>query len=151
MSNIYSSILAGVKARLDSTSGLPTVVIRKQLAYLETDSIPLIIVAPLESEAIGMEYFGRICYAYSVGVALIEAGNREFESGMDSSLDVREQLRNSLVELFLPGVPEVWNTDVTPGRAIYFPASGNATNYQTSSFNVRYKTDEARPGYPVVA
>lgn len=150
MAGIYDSILTGVKARIDGAGTLPPTVIRKQLAFLEGDTIPSIIIAPLEPEAIAMEYFGRICYSYSVGVALVETGNRQYTAGLTSSLDLRETLRNTLVQLFLPAVPEVWDVDVTPGLPIYFPSDGPATNYQTSTFNVRYKTDEARPGYPAL-
>lgn len=145
--SVINNILNSVKQRLDILQTLPTVIIRKRMVMLDGDTLPMVIVGLLEGENIPNEVFGHIGYEYTVGIALIQAGNRNFSTGIQSDLDLRELLRDTLTGVKLTGVPEVWDTNVVEGAPLDMPLSGNTANYQLSAVQVKYKTMEIRPHY----
>jgi hypothetical protein len=123
-------------------NGLPNVVVRKRLMLLETDPLPLVVIALLEqSQDIRFRVFGKVAYKYNVGIALVEAGNREFETGLSSSSTLEQRIRDALQGVLLSGT-DVWDTDVTTNETTWMPLSGNAQNYQISTFMAVYSTLE---------
>lgn len=146
--SVINNILNAVKQRLDILQTLPTVVIRKRMMMLDGDTLPIVIIGLLNGESIPSEAFGYINYEYTVGIALVQAGNRNFTTGIESDLDLRELLRDTLTGVKLTGVPEVWDTNVVEGAPLNMPLTGsNTANYQLSAVQVRYKTMESRPHY----
>ena len=143
--SILGSLLTSVKTRIETIPSIPTVIARKRLIILTDDVLPIVLVAPTEGEAIKKEAFGKIFYEYPIGVCFVEAGNREYDTGLASSLDVREAIRNKLTGITLDGVPEVWDTDVSVGTPLMIPISGTGSNYQASNIRVKYTTSETRP------
>jgi hypothetical protein len=146
--SVLNNILNAVKQRLDILQTLPTVVVRKRMIMLDGDSLPIVIVGLLNGETIPVQAFGYIGYEYTIGIALVQAGNRDFTTGIQSDLELRELLRDTLTGVKLTGVPEVWDTNVVEGAPLNMPlAGGNTANYQLSAVQVRYKTMEIRPNY----
>lgn len=146
--SVINNILNAVKQRLDVLQTLPPVVVRKRMIMLDGDTLPIVIVGLLNGEAIPMQAFGHIIYEYTVGVALVQSGNRNFVTGIQSDLDLRELLRDTLTGVKLTGVPEVWDTDIIEGAPLNMPLNGgNTANYQLSAVQVKYKTMEIRPHY----
>lgn len=140
--SVSYDILNALKARLQAVNGLPNVVVRKRLMLLETDPLPLVIIALLEqSQDIKFRVFGKVAFQYNVGVALVEAGNREFETGLSSSSTLEQRIRDALQGVLLSGT-EVWDTDITTNETSWMPLSGNAQNYQISTFLAVYSTLE---------
>tara|TARA_R110000868_G_scaffold36969_2_gene130842 strand:- start:6776 stop:7216 length:441 start_codon:yes stop_codon:yes gene_type:complete len=141
--SVSYDILNALKTRLQAVNGLPNVVVRKRLMLLETDPLPLVVIALLEqSQDIRFRVFGKVAYKYNVGIALVEAGNREFETGLSSSSTLEQRIRDALQGVLLSGT-EVWDTDITTNETTWMPLSGNAQNYQISTFMAVYSTLES--------
>lgn len=145
--SVINNILTAVHQRLVILQTLPPIVVRKRMMMLDEDTLPIIIVGLLEGETISIEAFGYIGYEYTVGIALVQASNRNFVTGLQSDLDLRELLRDTLTGVKLNGVPEVWDTNVVEGTPLNIPLAGNTANYQLSAVQVKYKTMEVRPQY----
>jgi hypothetical protein len=140
--SVSYDILNALKTRLQAVNGLPSVVVRKRLMLLETDSLPIVVIALLEqSQDIKWRVFGKVAFKYNVGVALVEAGNREFETGLSSSSTLEQRIRDALQGVLLSGT-DVWDTDITTNETSWMPLSGNAQNYQISTFMAVYSTLE---------
>lgn len=141
--SVSYDILNALKSRLQAVNGLPNVVVRKRLMLLETDPLPLVVIALLEqSQDIKFRVFGKVAFQYNVGVALVEAGNREFETGLSSSSTLEQRIRDALQGVLLTGT-DVWDTDITTNETTWMPLSGNAQNYQISTFMAVYSTLES--------
>ncbi len=145
--SVINSILVAVKQRLDILQTWPTVVVRKRMVMLDGDGLPIVIVGLVTGESIPLEVFGYIGYEYTVGIVLVQSGNRNFVTGISTDLDLRELLRDTLTGVKLIGVPEVWDTNVVEGAPLDMPLAGNTANYQLSTVQVKYKTMELRPHY----
>ena len=140
--SVSYDILNALKTRLQAVNGLPNVVVRKRLMLLETDPLPLVVIALLEqSQDIRFRVFGKVAYKYNVGIALVEAGNREFETGLSSSSTLEQRIRDALQGVLLSGT-DVWDTDITTNETSWMPLSGNGQNYQISTFMAVYSTLE---------
>jgi hypothetical protein len=140
--SVSYDILNALKTRLQAVNGLPSVVVRKRLMLLETDSLPIVVIALLEqSQDIKWRVFGKVAFKYNVGVALVEAGNREFETGLSSSSTLEQRIRDALQGVLLSGT-DVWDTDITTNETSWMPLSGNGQNYQISTFMAVYSTLE---------
>lgn len=136
-------ILNAVKAKLQAVAGIPTVVVRKRLMLLENDDLPIIIISLVEqSQDIRFRVFGKAAYDYNVGVALVEAGNREFTNGQANSYDLQQKIRYNLNAIRLTGAASVWDTNIDINESSFMPIDGNAMNYQISTWLVTYSTLE---------
>jgi len=92
MPSIFGDILTATKTRLEAIAGIPTVKIRKKPVLVQEDTIPLVLVTP-GRERIGMEAFDTVVeYIYEVQVTVIRAGNRIYESDVQSFLELRQRL-----------------------------------------------------------
>lgn len=143
MPSVFWDILSSTKTRLEAVSGIPPVAIRKKPVLLQEDSIPLVLVTP-GKEKIEMEAFDRVVeYVYEVQITIIRAGNRIYESDVESFLSLRQAIRNALYQPFLPGASTVLdvNMNTTPPFDI---VSGDASNYDISGIIVMYKSIEER-------
>ena len=134
-------ILEVVKSKIDAAGIYPTVHIRKNMAVLETDTFPCIIIGYPYGETISNFIFGSVTDIYQVGVARVDANNRNFTASINSDLTNRFNLKDTLTGVKLTGVDEVWDTDIDPGPPIKIPVSGDAANYQISTFRVSYKAN----------
>lgn len=148
--SVLNDILVAVKARLDAvTPALPTTVVRKKLVILPEDTLPMLIIGLTEGERVKNEFFGGIYYEYPVGVCLVEAGNREYVTGRDTSIALRERIRDALILRRsgnpLGSVSAVWDIDVALGSPLVIPISGTGSNYQASNVRVKVTTSEERP------
>jgi hypothetical protein len=148
--SVLNDILVAVKARLDAvTPALPTTVVRKKLVILPEDTLPMLIIGLTEGERVKNEFFGGIYYEYPVGVCLVEAGNREYVTGRDTSIALRERIRDALILRRsgnpLGSVSAVWDIDVALGSPLVIPISGTGSNYQASNVRLKVTTSEERP------
>lgn len=141
MSSVDYNILTAVKSKIDTVGTYPTVHIRKNMAVLDGDTFPCIIIGYPYGESISNLIFGAVTDTYQVGVALVQAVNRNFVDNIDTDLERRFNLKDTLSGVKLTGVPEVWDTDIDPGPPIKIPVSGDAANYQISTFRVSYKAN----------
>lgn len=148
--SVLNDILVAIKARLDAvTPALPTTVVRKKLVILPEDTLPMLIIGLTEGEQVKDQFFGGIMYEYPIGVCLVEAGNREYVIGLDTSVALRETIRDALVLRRsgnpLGSVSAVWDIDVSLGSPLVIPISGTGSNYQASNVRLKVTTSEARP------
>ena len=60
---------------------------------------------------------------------------------MSSSSTLEQRIRDALQGVLLTGT-DVWDTDVTTNETTWMPLSGNAQNYQISTFMAVYSTLE---------
>lgn len=136
-------ILNAVKAKLQGIQGIPNVVVRKRLMVLENDSLPIIVLSLADnSQNIRWRVFGKVAYDYQIGVALVEAGNREFVNGQPQSYDLQQKIRYELNAIKLNGASKVWDTNIEMNESSFMPVDGNAMNYQISTWLVTYSTLE---------
>jgi hypothetical protein len=143
MPSVFGDILTATKTRLEAIAGIPTVKIRKKPVLVQEDTIPLVLVTP-GRERIGMEAFDTVVeYIYEVQVTVIRAGNRIYESDVQSFLELRQSIRNTLYQPLLAGAATVIdiNMETSPPFDI---VSGDANNYDISGIIVKYKSIEQR-------
>lgn len=141
MASVDYNILTAVKNKIDTAGVYPTVYIRKNMASLEGDTYPCIIIGYPYGETVSQFIFGAVTDIYQVGVALVQVNNRDFTSNISADLDKRFNLKDTLSGVKLTGVAEVWDTDIDPGPPIKIPVTGDAANYQISTFRVSYKAN----------
>jgi len=141
MPSVDYNILTAVKAKIDAVGTYPTVHIRKNMAVLDTDTFPCIILGYPYGESVSQLAFGVATDTYQVGVAWVVVNNRDFVSNISTDLGNRFNLKDTLSGVKLTGVAEVWDTDIDPGPPIKIPVSGDAANYQISTFRVSYKAN----------
>ena len=141
-SSFFWSGLVYAKQRIETIPGIPTVKIRKKPALLQEDTIPLILVTP-GGEKISMEAFDRVVeYTYDIQITIIRAGNRIYESDVESFLELRQSIRNVMYQPNLPGTEFIdANIELTPPFDI---VSGDANNYDISGLIIKYKSIEER-------
>lgn len=141
--SVALDILNAVKTKLQAIAGIPTVVVRKRLIVLESDNLPIIVISLIDnSQDIRFRVFGKAAYDYHVGVALVEAGNREFTTGQTQSFDLQQKIRYELNAIKLSGAEKVWDTNIEINESSFMPVDGNAMNYQISTWLVTYSTLE---------
>ncbi len=143
MPSVFWDILSSTKTRVEAVANVPTVKIRKKPVLVQEDSLPLILITP-GKERIGDEGFDSLVeYIYEVQVTLIRAGNRIYESDVESFLELRQGIRQALYQPSLPGAATVLdvNMETSPPFDI---VSGDSNNYDISGIIVRYKSIEQR-------
>lgn len=143
MPSVFWDILSSTKTRVETVANVPTVKIRKKPVLVQEDSLPLILITP-GKERIGDEGFDSLVeYIYEVQVTLIRAGNRIYESDVQSFLELRQGIRQALYQPSLPGAATVLdvNMETSPPFDI---VSGDSNNYDISGIIVRYKSIEQR-------
>jgi len=136
-------ILQAVKAKIDNAGGYPTVVIRRNMVILDSDTMPVIVIGYPYGENTSDFIFGAKTDVWQVGVAIVSANNRNFTTGIDSDLLMRSNLKDLLTGVKLTGVSAVWDTDVDNGPPIKIPTTQATANYQVSTFRVSYKTSRS--------
>lgn len=143
--SIDYDILAAVKTKIDTASSpdFPPVVIRRNMAVLDGDSLPIIVIGYPYGENTSDFIFGAKTDVWQVGVAIVSANNRDFTTNIDVDLLLRDQLKDLLTGVRLTGVTAVWDTDVDNGPPIKIPTAQATGNYQVSTFRVSYKTSRS--------
>lgn len=137
---------------------------RKSLRVLESDTLPLVVVAPgSDGETIVFETFpapastGGVVYAYPVAVAVVTRGNNTdyppingsteviSEAGveLENHLSVREWVRDQLFQPYIDDVASVLNCEVTPGPVVETSGAGGSL-YDVSVTTAVYWSDETR-------
>jgi hypothetical protein len=139
---VYWSILQGVQASIQAVVSV-NVVIRKKIILLEEDTLPIIILAPAK-ENIRMQEFNRnVSYEYPVHVVYIQGDSRQVSAGLNVYLATREQIRNQLYQVTLPGVAAVWDTNIDIDEAFQYEQYFS-TNYDCAAWVPKYSSAELR-------
>lgn len=105
------------------------------------DPLPCLIVAPADEpadEPADTEGGRRRAYAFEV--AFVAAGNGDWAAHLDDYMDWQAALMNLFRPPTLAGVPEVWDTEVSPGPVVRRDLVGQ--NYDFGSVLVRFLTHE---------
>lgn len=141
--SVFFDILLAVKTRLQGISGAPAIHVRKRAVFLESDTLPTIVVSPA-SEKVGLDAFNRfVGYDYTVQVTLVQAGNRVYENDASDWLSLRQSIRNVLYQPTLTGVAGVIGMELDMQPAIEAVA-GNVVNYDISGMTITYRVLEER-------
>lgn len=121
MPNKYYEILSAIRDAVAGASkpGMKDVVIRDLPKASETlDSLPLTVVAPSEQPEevtrLSFEADASHQVIYSADVVSIAAGNRDFESKLETTLGWRQTDRQLFQDNRLDGVPEVFLIEIRP-------------------------------------
>lgn len=144
MASVYWEILSAVQT--SAATIVSNCVLRYKLQSVESDSYPLVIVAPgAGGEKVDEQMMGKnLFYVYPVVVAYIVAGNRMLSGGLQNFMNTREALRNQLFQTFLSGAPP-FDTDIEPEEAVKF-GEYLGSNYVVTGLLLKYKTAEIRSG-----
>lgn len=140
----YFDIMAAVRDRLETAlAGAASVVIRKRAIYLETDTLPKVIISP-SNEQVNLDAFGGIVtWDYTIQVTLVQAGNRVFEADVEAWLQLREDIRQQLYQPTLDGLANIVGMTIDMQPA-FESVLGNVSNYDVSGMTITYQNVEAR-------
>ena len=139
----FWEILMSVKQRLTGVMGDNHIKVRKRAIYLETDTLPTIIISP-SSESVDLEAFNKhVSYSYTVQVTLVQAGNRVYEQDVRDWLQLRQQIRQALYQPTLPDMDNIIGMDLDMQPA-FESVTGNASNYDISGMTITYQNLEER-------
>ena len=140
----YFDIMQAVRNRLQTAlAGVASVVIRKRAIYLETDTLPKVIISP-SSEQVNLDAFGGIVtWDYTIQVTLVQAGNRVFEADVEEWLQLREDIRQQLYQPTLSGLANIVGMTIDMQPA-FESVLGNVSNYDVSGMTITYQNVEAR-------
>lgn len=140
----FFDIMAAVRDRLvTALDGAAEVKIRKRSIYLETDSLPTVIISP-SSEQVNLDAFGGIVtWDYTLQVTLVQAGNRVFEADVEAWLQLREDIRQQLYQPTLDGLANIVGMTIDMQPA-FESVLGNVSNYDVSGMTITYQNVEAR-------
>lgn len=140
----FFDIMAAVRDRLvTALDGAAEVKIRKRAIYLETDSLPTVIISP-SSEQVNLDAFGGIVtWDYTLQVTLVQAGNRVFEADVEAWLQLREDIRQQLYQPTLDGLANIVGMTIDMQPA-FESVLGNVSNYDVSGMTITYQNVEAR-------
>lgn len=141
--SVYWDILMSIKQRLVGVMGDNHIKVRKRAIYLESDTLPTIIISPA-AEKIDLEAFNRqVAYSYTVQVTLVQAGNRLFEQDVRDWLLLRQQIRQALYQPTLPDIDNVIGMELDMQPA-FETVTGNTSNYDVSGMSITYQILEER-------
>jgi hypothetical protein len=147
--SIYNSILTAVQQAVEGltlelgAATLPVVIRKLPKVQEPLDTVPCVLVVPAAPEQVEVANFEGLVYVwYTVGVVVVAANNQDFSSNLDSYLSWREQIRRLFQAPSLPGVSQVWDTEVHP-EPVIDPEAVNA-DYDYSGLTLRFRTVEPR-------
>lgn len=141
--SVFFNILNDVKTRLQAIAGAPPIVVRKRAIFLESDTLPKVIISPAQ-ETVAIDTFSQgVAWDYTVQVTLIQAGNRVFEANLAAYLQLREDMRQALYQPTLPTVTDIIGMEINMQPA-FESVVGNVNNYDVSGMTITYRHLEAR-------
>lgn len=111
--------------------------------------LPVIVVSP-QAEHQPTEpacHEAYVFVVYPVDITISAGGNRDFQSNLDTWLSWRETIRGQFMGTVLPGVSEIYDTDIDPEQAV--DREMLQMNLDQSSLTVRFSSFEARAVGPV--
>lgn len=154
--SIYYDILKAVKDGLVpvlAPYNVP-VVLRRRAVFTQTDSLPIVIVAPNDEEIIEeQDFMAGTTWQYPVTVNMIWPDNRhnDLEIEAQEYLDIRQAIRYQIYYPFLPSVPTVFDVDMggnTTSSGIYgtkpFELADQKSTYSSTIWIAKYKSREDR-------
>lgn len=138
------SSLQGMIANNEFGNSQINTVIRRKLQKLDSDSLPIIIIAPGQDSIREQTFNKQVWWNYEVLVAYIEAANRAMTIGLEAWMNNREQLRNLLFQPLNTDAPStVFDFDIDPEDVVKFQEY-LGTNYDVTGFKVTYTSSEGR-------
>lgn len=143
--SIYYDILNALKTKIVGVAGSIPVQIRKRPVFLVNDALPSIVISPDDTKGEVIEYEAfckQVTYIYPVVVTLFEVGNRIQEIDTINTLDLREQIRNSIYQPTLAGQNTIYDTLLDLSGA--YMQSEQRSNYELTNFRVQFKSLEER-------
>ncbi|MGE3804154.1 MAG: hypothetical protein AB7K24_05730 [Gemmataceae bacterium] len=143
--SVYEDILNAVQSTVEGLEleGVEAVLIRKLPRNdEELDELPIIVIAPEDPEEVRHDSFESVNVIYTVEIVWIGAGGVQTLDQVEEVLTSRETVRRAFQGPELPGVEEVWKTDMAPGSA--FHRRGLNENYDYSGLRVRFHAHEPR-------
>jgi hypothetical protein len=148
-SSTYYSILTAVQTQIASI--VTNTVIRRRLLWLESDTLPIVYVAPdlpAGESVIGNNFIGpdgnkTATYAYPVWVCYIQAGAPDMVTGLDTFLNIRQQIKTLLYQPLLSGVAVVWDIEIDPDSTSRFQEFVG-TDFDCMAWRITYHTTEVR-------
>lgn len=162
MSEFYD-ILKATKDNLAAyiaDSGVP-VVLRRRAIWTQTDPLPIIVVAPFDTEVIkGMDFLDSVYWEYPIAINMIYPDNRHQDLELDAQeyLDLRQRIRYFVFYQLIAEVPDVWDVDTSPRTTFHnttpqgtkpFNLEDAKATYSSTIWLVKYKTRELRRNGPV--
>ncbi len=168
MASVYYQVLQGTGARVANITNLlpdsvgiglpvPVSVRKKPLILDQVDTVPRLLVWPgKQGESKGKQGFGTpggqggpTWWLYPVNVALVTAGNREVEVGLQEYLDMREQLRDLIYQtapLFPPAslvTAQAFDVEIEP-EDVFDLRAFLGGNYDVTGMQVQFSATVRR-------
>jgi len=142
--------------------GVP-VVLRRRAVWTQTDSLPLIVVAPGDTEVVaGLDFDDSIYWQYPIIINMIYPDDRHNDLELDAQeyLDLREAIRYWIYFQLIPQVPDVWDVDtITQSSGLIstkasqgtvpFALADQKSTFSSTIWVVKYKTRENRRSGPL--
>lgn len=147
--SVLFDLLQAAKNRVDvAVAERATVVLRKRARFLQTDTLPLVIVCPGEAETIVFETFANdaqdIVYGYQVNVVFIWSDDRvnEITDELSNLLQVREDVRNACYTPLLPDITTA--VDVNMSLVAPYANDDAKSVLDVSAIQLTYQIAETR-------
>lgn len=144
--SVFFEILEAVALRVQGAANAPYPAIRKSPKLLPEDGtqFPVVLVCPNGAERVGLEAFPNVVsYEYPVAVVIIEDFNRQWAIDVQSSLELREAIRNVLYRPTLTTANgSVFDTTIEPLDPFFLDAETPV--HEVTGFAMVYKSTETR-------
>lgn len=137
------------------------VVLRRRAVWTQTDPLPVIVVAPGDTEVIkGLDFMNSVFWQYPIYINMIYPDNRHNDLELDAQeyLNLREAIRYWIYFQLIPQVPDVWDVDTNPATlfnnqspngTVPFDLVDQKSTFSSTLWVVKYKTREERRNGPV--
>jgi hypothetical protein len=155
--SVYYQLLLAVQNLLGAIPGTQPWIIRKKLVVLETDKLPMCLIAPgRDGEKINFEAFpstigtGNVVWKYPVAIGYYQEGDAFLSTQLQSMMDFRAAIRDQIYQmaplgLQSTGVPAMPSFDIQidPEEVIQAP-SYRETTIDATGFLMHYDVAETR-------
>ncbi len=142
--SVYWQIVQAVQAQVANV--VPNTVLRRKLQRLESDTMPICYVVPdlPGGEKVEEATFNKnVVYLYPVLVCYVEQGAPDLITGLQTYLNVREDIRQVLYQPLALSIAQVWDMDFDPDDTKRF-GEFLGTNYDVAGWKCYYKSTEQR-------
>jgi hypothetical protein len=138
------TILSAVQTVCAGINGVNSANLRKRLVLLEDDLLPAILIAPAaEGESLDIQTLGTLeGWSYPIGVALVNRANGFDQPTLQTFVNLRILLRDTIFQPFVPGTQN-YDVRIDPSPTVELPTAGGHT-YDVTGFKFYVLSAENR-------
>lgn len=142
MATTFPNILTDVDSLISSAASGFTRKIRRRIVMLPGDSLPLCIMVPIGWTGAEESFEGKIRIRFSIGVAMLYAGNMQLNTGLTTILDQIDAVRKALHTTSLSTATTVNDSEID--LSPLFDLSALDANVDYALMQVSYLSEESR-------